>query len=134
MGESFSQSRMDRCIRIQQEILSNWQKTTVLDCTIRATESIAGLSLSDMRRQYFSIGVGSELTDLPFTDVLVVYSMIVQAVAALKAKVASNEKAGRIQFRITTDFSDSDAAAMLSQMKIETPFDDAPFLTFNPLD
>ena len=134
MGESFSQSRMDRCIRIQQEILSNWQKTTVLDCTIRATESVAGLPLCDMRRQYFSVGVGSELTDLPFTDVLVVYSMIVQAVAALKAKVDSNEKAGRIQFRITTDFSDSDAAAMLSRMKIETPFDDAPFLTFKPLD
>ncbi|WP_373653629.1 MULTISPECIES: hypothetical protein [unclassified Schlesneria] len=132
MRESFSQSRMNRCIRIQQEILSNWQETTVLDCTIRATEPIAGLPLSELRHQYFAVGFGTNLTDLPFTDMLVVYSMIVQAVAALRAKVASNEKAGRIQFRITTDFPDPDAALMLSQMKIETPFDESPFLEFAP--
>lgn len=134
MRESFSQARMDRCIRIQQEILSNWQKTTVLDCTIRATEPVAGLPLSELRRQYFSVGSESHLTDLPFTDMLVVYSMIVQAVAALKAKVAAKEKAGTIQFRITTEFSDNEAAQMLSQMKIQTPFDESPLLSFDPLD
>ena len=78
--------------------------------------------------QYFTVGVGDDLTDLPFTDTLVVFSMISQAIAALKAKVAANEKEGQIRFSITTDFPDDVATQMLSQMKIETPFDNSKFL------
>ena len=128
MAESFNQSRMNRCIRIQQSILENWQRTTVFEYIVRATESIEGLSLPDLRLQYFTVGVGDDLTDLPFTDTLVVFSMISQAIAALKAKVAANEKEGQIRFSITTDFPDDVATQMLSQMKIETPFDNSKFL------
>ena len=128
MGDAFNQARMNRCSRIQQFILENWQRTTVLDYTVRATESVVGLSLTELRLQYFAVGVGNDLVDLPFTDLLVVFSMIGQAIAALKAKVAAKEKAGKIQFSITTDFSNDDAIRLLSQMRIETPFDDLPFL------
>jgi hypothetical protein len=134
MAESFSQQRMNRCARIQQSILENWQRTTVLEYVVRATESVAGASLTQLRTQYFSVGVGDDLTDLPLTDLLVVFSMIAQAIAALRAKVAANEKQGKIQYSITTDFSDDDAVRLLSQMKIETPFDNFPFLQIAAID
>ena len=125
---------MDRCVRIQQSILQNWQQTTVFEYTVRATESIEGLSLPELRLQYFSVGVRDELTDLPFTDTLVVFSMISQAIAALKAKMAANEKEGQIRFSITTDFPDDIATRMLSKMKIETPFDNSKFLKIESPD
>ncbi len=134
MAESFNQTRMDRCVRIQQSILQNWQQTTVFEYTVRATESIEGLSLPELRLQYFSVGVRDELTDLPFTDTLVVFSMISQAIAALKAKMAANEKEGQIRFSITTDFPDDIATRMLSKMKIETPFDNSKFLKIESPD
>ena len=123
MREEFNQARMDRCSRIHQSILENWQRTKILDYVVRAREPVAELSLPELRLQYFSVGVGNDLTDLPFTDVLVVFSMIAQTAALMRAKVAKNEKEGKFQFSITTDFSDSNAARLLSQMKIETPFD-----------
>lgn len=133
MRESFNQARMNRCSSIHQSILENWQRTTVLDYTVRTTEPVEGLSLAELRRQYFSVGVGADLTDLPFTDMLVVFSMIAQAIAALKAKVAAQERKGTIRFSITTDFSDDDALALLSQMRIETPFDTTKFLNIESL-
>ena len=125
---------MDRCCRIQQLILENWRRTKVLDYVVRATEPVMGLPLSELRLNYFSVGVGNDLTDLPLTDVLVVFSMIAQTAAAMRAKVANNETAGRLQFSITTDFSDADATRLLSQMKIETPFDSCQFLKVESVD
>ena len=132
MAEAFNQARMDRCSRIQQLILENWQRTRVLEYVVRATESVADLSLAELRLQYFSVGVGSDLTDLPFTDLLVVFSMIAQTAAAMRAKVANNERDGTFRLSITTDFSDTDAVRLLSQLKIETPFDEAAFLKIEP--
>jgi putative heme degradation protein len=128
MREEFSQARMNRCSRIHQLILENWQRTKVLDYVVRARESIAELSLPELRLQYFSVGVGNDLTDLPFTDLLVVFSMIAQTAALMRAKVARNERQGAFQFSITTEFSDPDALTLLSQMKIETPFDTSSLL------
>ena len=128
MPEEFSQARMNRCIRIQQVILEHWQQTRTLEYVVRATESVAGLSLADLRLQYFSVGISSDLTDLPFTDLLVVFSMIAQTAAAMRAKVANNDKTGSFRFSITTDFTDVDALKLLSQIKIETPFDSSEFL------
>jgi hypothetical protein len=128
MREEFSQARMNRCGRIHQLILENWQTTKVLDYVVRAREPIAGLSLAELRLQYFSVGVGNDLTDLPLTDLLVVFSMIAQTAAMMRAKVAKNEREGQFRFSITTEFSDADAVTLLSQMKIETPFDVEKFL------
>lgn len=119
---------MNRCSRIHQQILENWQRTKSLEYVVRATEPIAGLSLSELRLQYFSVGVGDELTDLPFTDFLVVFAMIAQTVAAMRAKMAKNEIGGSFQLSISTDFSDTDALTLLSQIKVETPFDTSKLL------
>jgi hypothetical protein len=123
MREEFNQARMNRCSRIHQLILENWQRTKVLDYVIRAREPLAELPLPELRLQYFSVGVGDDLTDIPFTDLLVVFSMIAQTAALMRAKAARKETEGRFQFSITTEFSDADAVRLLSQMKIETPFD-----------
>lgn len=125
---------MNRCSRIHQLILENWQRTRALEYVVRATESVAGMSISELRLQYFAVGVGSELTDVPFTDLLVVFSMISQTVAAMRAKVANNETDGRFRFAITTDFSDADVVTLLSQIKIETPFDVDIFLKIEAAD
>ncbi len=125
---------MNRCSRIHQLILENWQRTKTLEYVVRATESVAGLSLAELRLQYFSVGVGHELTDLPFTDLLVVFSMIAQTVAAMRAKMAKNEIGGSFQLSITTDFSDADALTLLSQIKIETPFDTSKLLKIEAAD
>jgi hypothetical protein len=128
MREEFSQARMNRCSRIHQLILETWLRTKVLGYVVRARESLAGLSFPELRLQYFSVGVEHDLTDVPFTDVLVVFSMIAQTAALMRAKVARNEKEGNFQFSITTEFSDAEALRLLSQMKIETPFDTFRFL------
>ena len=134
MREEFSQGRMNRCSRIHQLILENWQRTKVLEYVVRAREPIAGLSVSELRLQYFSVGVGNDLTDLPFTDMLVVFSMIAQTAAIMRARVANNERDGRFRLSINTDFSDAEAVRLLSQMKIETPFDTHEFLKLEPVD
>src|SRR4051794_37238807 len=95
MREEFNQARMNRCSRIHQLIVENWLRTKSLDYVVRAREPVAGLVLSELRLQYFSVGVGEDLTDIPFTDLLVVFSMIAQTAAAMRAKVAKNEKEGQ---------------------------------------
>jgi hypothetical protein len=128
MRESFSQARMDRCSSIHFAIIENWRRTRSLAYTVRATEPVSALSMAELRTQYFSVGVGEDLIDLPFTDVLVVFSMIKQTVAALKARKDKPAEEFKIQFSITTHFSDDDAANVLSGMRVETPFDAGPFL------
>lgn len=134
MREEFSQARMNRCSRIHQQIMENWQRTKVFGYVVRALEPVAGLSLAELRLQSFSVGVGSDSTDVPFTDLLVVFSMLAQTAAAMRAKVAKNEKEGKFQFSITTNIPDVDAVRLLSQIKIETPFDTDQFLKFESVD
>jgi len=128
MFESFSQSRMDRCSSIHFAIIENWRKTRSLAYTARATEPVSGIDIADLRTKYFSVGVGEDLTDLPFTDMLVVFSMIKQTVAALKARADKTADGFQIRFSITTDFSDEDAVNVLYGMRVETPFDKGEFL------
>jgi hypothetical protein len=134
MREEFSQARMNRCSRIHQQIMENWRQSKVFGYVVRALEPIAGLSLADLRLQSFSVGVGNDLTDVPFLDLLVVFSMLAQTAAAMRAKVAQNEKEGTFQFSITTNIPDADAVRLLSQIKIETPFDKQEFLTFEAVN
>ena len=64
--EIFSQWRMERCAGIQRAILENWQKSTGSPYTVRATESVAGLTLTELRLQYFAVGAADHLTEIPF--------------------------------------------------------------------
>lgn len=123
---------MNRCAEIQRAIMANWQETKSLSYVVRATESVTGVDLDELRKHYFTVGVGDNLRDIPFHDMLVVFSMIEQACAALeKRKSNPKTKAERefaIQYQISTDFPDEEAVRILSGIQIETPFDDGKFL------
>lgn len=125
--EIFNQSRMERCAAIHRAILENWQKTNASPYTVRATEAVAGLPLNDLRLQYFAVGAGEQLTEIPFHDMLVVFVMIEQTTAAMR-RLDKNATAGTIQFKISTVFPDEEALRLLSKIRIETPFDQDPYL------
>lgn len=129
MEEVFNQKRMDRCAKIQRAIMINWQKNNKFDYTVRATQAVSGMLLEDFRKQYFIVGVGNDLTELPFTDMLVIFSMIEQETNALKQrKPIKGEKEFKVKFQISTFFSDEEAARLLSSIRIETPFDKMPYM------
>jgi hypothetical protein len=120
--EIFNQSRMERCASIHRAILENWQRTATSPYTVRATESVAGLTLQELRLQYFAVGAGEDLTEIPFHDMLVVFVMIEHTTAALR-KLDRNVPEGTIEFKIWTVFPDQEAIRLLSKIRIETPFD-----------
>lgn len=121
--EIFSQSRVERCMAIQRSIMDNWQKTNQFQYTVRATEKVEGLTLTELRKQYFAVGVGDKLTEVPFHDMLVVFSMIEQEWAALKNHVGSDATEFTINYAFTTAFHDEEAVRLLSAIQIQTPFD-----------
>lgn len=133
-GEIFSQQRMDRCVKIEQAIMANWQKTKSLAYTVRCTDSVEGISLGEFRKRYFTVGVGTALTDIPFIDLLVVFSLLEQQVADLKAEMARQKKKGArnkefsVRSRISTSYTDEEAVRILSQIRIETPHDKTKYL------
>ena len=126
-SEIFSESRMDRCSQIQRSIIDSWQRTNSFSYIVRATESLEGMDLDDLRKQYFSVGVEDQLQDIPFHDMLVVFSMIEQELAALEEYRQQSggkpEPHFRIEYQISTDFPDEEAVRFLSGIRIETPFD-----------
>lgn len=130
--EIFSQSRMERCASLHRAILENWQKTTSSPYTVRATEAISGLTLADLRRQYFAVGAAGDLTEIPFHDMLVVFVMIEHTTAALR-RLDKHATEGTIEFKIWTVFPDREAERLLSKIRIETPFDQQPYLS-RPLE
>ncbi len=130
-GEIFNQSRMERCAAIHQAILENWQKTSTAPYTVRATESISGLPLAEIRLHYFAVGAGDNLTEIPFHDMLVVFVMIERTTAAMR-KLDKQANAGTIEFKIWTVFPDDEVRRLLSKIRIETPFDSEPYLRLPP--
>lgn len=131
-SETFSQDRMDRCAEIQHSIMTNWQKTNSFTYVVRATESVAGIDLAELRKHYFTVGVGDNLRDIPFHDMLVVFSLIEQQCAAMEKHKndpnAKNKKEFTIKYTISTAFHNKEAVRLLSGIQIETPFDDRKFL------
>lgn len=123
--EIFSQWRMERCAGIQRAILENWQKSTGSPYTVRATESVAGLTLTELRLQYFAVGAADHLTEIPFHDMLVVFVMLEQTTAAMR-KLDKNAPASTIEFKFNTVFPDDEVRRLLSKIRIETPFDSEP--------
>lgn len=136
MSEKFSQDRMNRCADIQRAIMVNWQEANSFSYVARATASVAGIGLNELRKHYFTVGVGGSLRDIPFHDMLVVFSMITQESAALK-KRKNNSEAGAeftIEYQVSTAFSDEEAVKLLRGIQIETPFDDGQFLRMQQID
>ncbi len=127
-GEHFNQKRMDKCMKVAGVIIDNFLATKNFTYTIRATHATNGLSLGDLRKQYFSVGVGNDLTELPFVDTLVVFSFVEQQVQGLLAQSPKTGANFKVQVRITTLWPDEEAAKLISRMRIETPFDPYRFL------
>lgn len=125
MSETFNQRRMERCLKIANAIVDNWQRTNSFTYTVRATQPIEGVGLDELRTHYFAVGVGDNLTELPFTDLLVVFSMIEQQTAALrdalKKRPNKSKKDFRIRYKVTTDWPDEEAIRLLSQIQIQMP-------------
>lgn len=116
---------MDRCVAIQRRIMDAWQQTNSFNYVAQATDSVDGLSLHELRQRYFAIGPSAkDLTEVPFHDMLVVFSLIEQESRALQnRKRTPGETEFKITFQVSTDFPDEDVARLLSQFSIDTPFD-----------
>lgn len=126
--EIFSLSRMERCVRIQTAIMENWvRSTSALPYTVRATDSVAGIALSELRLRYFAVGAGEDLVEIPFHDLLVVFTLIERTVAVMK-QIPTNVTEATVDFKFSTVFPDHVALRLLSKMRIETPFDPEPYL------
>jgi hypothetical protein len=126
--EIFSQSRMERCANIQRAILENWQRTASAPYTVQATESVAGLTLTELRLQYFAVGAAAELTEIPFHDMLVVFVMLEETTTAMR-KRDKTAPATTIHFKFSTVFPDDEVRRLLTKIRIETPFDQSPYLS-----
>lgn len=131
-SETFNQVRMDRCTKIQRSIMENWQRTNAFTYIVRATESLDGSELDALRKQYFTVGVNNELQDIPFHDMLVVFSMIEQECAALEKHKQETKDSPQteftIKYQISTDFPDEEAVRLLSGIRIEMPHDGGKFM------
>jgi hypothetical protein len=129
-AERFSQSRMDRCAKIAVSIIDNWRRTNFFDYTIRATDSVDGISLDELRKRYFGVGVGENLVEIPFTDLLVVLSILKKDYEAIQRSKDKIAKAStfKIKVRVKTVFSDDEVLRLFSGVRIQTPFDNGKTL------
>src|SRR5579872_2340292 len=110
--EIFNQARMDRCTQVFGKIEEHWMKKGFA-CRVVADGDVNGKSLEDLDKMYFQVGVGDDLTSLPFLDMLVVFSMI--ADVANKHSPMKDNKDGTHtrQMKIKTAFTESEAFAYL---------------------
>ncbi|MEK6234241.1 MAG: hypothetical protein N2C14_05990 [Planctomycetales bacterium] len=136
--EIFSQSRMYRCARITRLIMDAWRTTKSFQYLVEATESLEGLTLDELRKQNFNVRIQDDLTEIPFTDFLVVFSMIAQENQARKIAAKELTKHGentiRVEYQITTDFPDEEVLKMLAEIRIETPLDSGKYLRIQRRD
>lgn len=130
--ETFNPEIAHRCVTIAMEIFNNWRKTSKLDYIARATAPIHGIQLTDLKSHYFTVGVGEKTTDVPFVDMLAIFTFIAEQNEALRKKMtepsAKHGKGFKPTIQVTSVFSDDDAVALLSTMRIETPHDPHPVL------
>ena len=116
-SEQFSQQRMDKCVGVFQKIVSHWAKTNRFDCRVVIDESPEGKTLDQLAQTYFSVGVGDDLTDLPFLDTLVVVKMLADHNANVHARRGRKQpKKWKEKYRVKTSFSEDEAFAILNDI------------------
>ena len=76
------------------------------------------------------MGLAEDLTEIPFTDMLVVLFMIEKAYAAVQNSTVQTAQPLKIEYQFQTDFPDEEARRLLAGILIETPFDTARGLRF----
>jgi hypothetical protein len=118
--EVFNQQRIDRCLRIQRLIMDNWRKTNSFQYVVRVTDSVEGASLSELRKKYFTVGVPGTTEDIPFIDLLVIFSLIEQEHAVMKDPQYRNQKKFSVNYKVTTDWPDDEAVRLLAGIQIQT--------------
>src|SRR5688500_10668331 len=131
MAETFSPQRMQRCADIAHKIIAHWEATNTFTYVVRATDSVDGIDLAELRKRNFAVGVGDDLAVVPLSDVLVIISIIEKQAAAMKAVKVPPLTSLSIPVQVASDFSDEEAVRLLSQIRIETPFDKGPVLRFS---
>jgi len=121
--------RLQRCGDIAQKIIFHWQQTNNLQYVLRATDSIHGLQLADLRQRRFLLGLTEQdLVELPVNDVLLVFSLIEGQVQALAHFQGQLPPSFRTSVPAGEDLTEEQAARILAQLRIETPHDPGRFL------
>lgn len=100
--------------------MDNWRKTNSFQYVVRVTDSMEGETLSELRKKYFTVGIPGNTEDVPFIDLLVVFSLIEQEHAVLKNPQYRNKKNFTVNYHVTTDWPDEQAVRLLSGIQIQT--------------
>lgn len=129
--ETFTPERAHRCASIAIEIFKHWRETSKFEYVARATAPVHGLQLNDLKSHSFTVGIGEKTQDVPFVDMLAIFDFIEQNEASRRKMTEPPAKRGKgfkplIQVRSV--FSNDDAVALLSTLRIETPHDPHPVL------
>lgn len=110
LAEQFNKNRMNKCLEVFKQIVTNWMKTNQFQCRIVTDEPVEGKSLEELGKSYFDVGLGDQLTTLPFLDTLIVMKLIKDH-ASRKVTSPRTE-----QYTVTTAFTDEDAFGLLDEM------------------
>lgn len=126
-AETFNQNRMNRCAGIAKQIINKTIKAQEVRYVARATQKVGGMTLDELRMQYFGVGPDrNNLVDVPFIDMLVIFSIVMQQLEDHSKSRGKKEFTSSMQ--VTTDWPDEAAARLLSQIVIQTPFDEGKVL------
>lgn len=123
MPENADQERMERCAAIASKILGNFEATKNPDYTLRAMDPIGGLELRELRQRKFQLGAGEDLHQVSLDEVLTVFSILEQQGAAVRQLQSQPAGDYSVSVQVPGEFSDVEALRILSQLRIETPFD-----------
>lgn len=130
MSENANQQRMEVCAAIASKLLANLEATQQPSYTLRATAPIGGQSLGDLWQHRFLLGLGEDLQEVSLNDVLTVFSLLEQQGAAVRELQNRPAGAYSVSVQVASDFSDAEALRILSQLRIETPFDEGEVVQF----
>jgi hypothetical protein len=100
--------------------MDNWRRTNSFQYVVRITDSVEGGSLSELRKKYFTVGVPGTTEDIPFIDLLVVFSLIEQEHAVMKDPQYRHQKKFSVNYKVTTDWPDDEAVRLLAGIRIQT--------------
>ncbi len=125
--ELFNQARMERCFDIALAIFKNWMESGRFDYTVRPDKNLDGMAIDQLRTEYFTVGVGDNLTDVPFTDLLIIFFVIEAQLKGMETgemNFATNESGEtnfKLDLQVTTDWPDEEAMKMISHILIQYP-------------
>lgn len=116
-AEVFSDTRMARCQNIAGQILENHARTGRFDYLVTTCDIPLMATIDYIRTLYFGVGVGPDVIEIPFHDLLVVFSLLEQHFIAMQKPQPGNE----FEYAIATHFSNAEASRLLGQILIDTP-------------